>query len=63
MKALSDVQHLIRTVMNFCLPEYVVCVEIGAKENIYLFFPHPFSLQKWGRAVLFCGWGLVLLQS
>lgn len=41
MKALSDVQPLIRTVMNFCLSEYVVYVEMGAKQIIYLFFPHP----------------------
>lgn len=52
MKALSDVQQLILTVMKFCLSEYVVCVEMGAKENIFLFTPHPF-FEGMGRGCAF----------
>lgn len=40
MKAVSDVQQLIRALMNVCLSEYVVCVEMGAEENVFLFTPN-----------------------
>lgn len=56
MKAHSDVQQLIRAVMNFCLSEYVVCVEMGAKENIFLFTPHPPFFEEVGKGCAFFLW-------